>query len=117
MLNMLQKGAYLSWKFLQKQTPRSSKNRRSLHQLKPISPAQFYSSSMKILKPKRTVVFKKTTNRHNLKQWKKITISTSKKYRKVERERETSTNAINDEDILALGKGQKKIKSIMENSI
>ena len=31
-----------------------------------------------------------------------MTISTSKKYHKVERERETSTNAINDEDILAL---------------
>jgi len=64
MLNMLQKGAYQSWKFLQKQTLRSSKR------------SQFYSSSMKILKPKRTVEFKKTTNLNNQKRWKKITIST-----------------------------------------
>jgi len=102
MLNMLQKGAYQSWKFLQKQTPRTSK--RSLLQLKSKSPAQFYSSSTKILKPKRTVEFKKNTNLHNQKRWKRITISTSKTktFPRVERERETLPNAINDEDILAL---------------
>jgi len=101
MLNMLQKGVFKSWKFLQEQTPRSSK--RSLLQLKSKSPAQFYSSSMQILKPKRTVDFKKKTNLHHQKQWKKTTtITTARTFPRVETERETLPNALNDEDILAL---------------
>jgi len=101
MFNMLQKGVFKSWKFLQEQTPRSSK--RSLLQLKSKSPAQFYSSSMQILKPKRTVDFKKKTNLHHQKQWKKTaTITTARTFPRVETERETLPNALNDEDILAL---------------
>jgi len=94
MLNIMQKGAYKSWKFLQKHT----KSLRSSKQLQSKSPAQFYSSSKKIMKPKRTIEFKKETPR---KQWKTSIVTSLRTFSRVEELREPIPK-VKDEEILAI---------------
>jgi len=82
LVNILQKVVFSSCKFLKDHTPRKP-NRRSLRNLQSKSPAQFYSSSKKPLKPRRTVQFKLKPRLRRQKHLEELKCLTSRTFSRV----------------------------------
>ena len=103
LVNILQKVVFSSCKFLKDHTP-CKPNRRSLLDLQSKSPAQFYSSSKKLLKPRRTVQFKSKPRLRRQKQLEELKCLTPRTFSRVKEDtrKEPFHQVTDDQAILEL---------------